>query len=68
MKWCDKVMKYDIFSAWEDITKVDTTENVSASVKEVVKKPVEDIIIDKQEKIEKPLENEPIEKPLESED
>lgn len=68
MKWCDKVMKYDIFSAWEDITKADTKEIVSASVKEDVKKPVEDIIIDKQEKIEKPLENEPIEKPLESED
>lgn len=68
MKWCDKVMKYDIFSAWEDITKADTVKNVSAIVKEDEKKPVEDIIIDKQEKIEKPLENEPIEKPLESED
>ena len=61
-------MKYDIFSAWEDITKADTVKNVSAIVKEDEKKPVEDIIIDKQEKIEKPLENEPIEKPLESED
>ena len=68
MKWCDKVMKYDIFSAWEDITKADTKEKVSAIAKDDVKKPVEDIIIDKQEKIEKPLENEPIEKPLESED
>lgn len=60
-------MKYDIFSVWEDITKADTIKDVSAIVKDDIKKPVEDII-DKQEKIEKPLENEPIEKPLESED
>ena len=58
-------MKYDIFSAWEDITKADTTKEVSAIVKDDIKKPVEDIINDKQEK---PLEDEPIEKPLESED